>query len=812
MNVVTASQTSLASPVVETHQASADEQPTKHKTQASQDTIRSFASILRRPSLDLLRSVTQESSSSRPSIDSSVDNKYSSVRSILRDPKTPGTGQNVRFFSRDAYKVISPDESTEENFLSPPEQIRLPEHISFVDRLNQTGSVNTSTPVTRVSSPGSKSRPSLNGVFGPLETPRTKSEADGQSPTSEGSGSMSLSGPLSPPNFNANGSLDLPKQLELPDFPPGLGFDVNSPLLSSAIDLDLSLSTEGSAGTQMTSTPFKPGVLGNNKGKEKEGSIKEEESKEEKGKESILVEPVTAPKTVDETIFHAKERPPVFSPLHERSQSFSFGQTVFHSMGKSPSAATLSPAYPSSDNVRPSEDGSAVPSRTGTPSSASKPRTRAMSDTVFQSMLKDSSAGLNKPPEADINDESSRELILYANPVAEPDPFNANANTYYTPQTMIPTTPPPGLPRHTRKTSKEESLIYSLQAQLALQTELCSQYEADLRTKDEMVELLGKKVADMEKQENQKKNALRQWKKKVQELERAVRLLEEEVDSSRQESMERSVMDEASGEALRMLHRQIASLEREKKEWEKREQSLKEEVETLGVMVKERSEDVNHLKEMLWSRDEELDHGLREAKEQIDMLGNISLVGVDEELRRLAEKEQKAHEEKQAYHAAQMGWEQERAELMMKLESVQVEKTKVEEQLDMLKQQMKTKEEEFDVMKNELEAQWGHSEVASERIQQLEKAKGDAEESVAKLRREKEEVVQERDELAQRYEEVEQRVGNLELEWNESENRKMQLESEFQELWEHKEAMEKEREQVCFRCILKDNRDLVCAF
>lgn len=34
-----------------------------------------------------------------------------SVRSILKDKQTPGTGQSVRFFSRDAYRVITPDTS-----------------------------------------------------------------------------------------------------------------------------------------------------------------------------------------------------------------------------------------------------------------------------------------------------------------------------------------------------------------------------------------------------------------------------------------------------------------------------------------------------------------------------------------------------------------------------------------------------------------------------------------------------------------------------------------------------------------------------
>lgn len=795
------SRASLASPTVETD--SIHGQPSKPKTRRSQDTLRSFASVIRRPSLDLLRTATNESD--RPSVDSPIDNKANSVRSILRDPNTPGTGQNVRFFARDAFKVISPDESTEEAFLSPPSQVHAPDHSSFVDRLNQLGSSHASTPIARVSSPPSKSRPSLNGLFAPLDesSPNDSTKnASGTRQTPSGSSSefMSLSGVIAPPDFNANGSLDMDRPADHLAHPPGLSFDVGSPLLDSAIDLDFLVSGVDDGEGRVTSTPFKPSSKSAKwKEKEREESIKEEEEEESKQEErevNLNARAIT-PIVVDETIFHARERQPVFSPpLHERSQSFSFGQTVFHSMGRD------SPAYPSNDKIRPSEDGSANSPPSIPASSIGRHRSRALSDTVFQSMLRATSPMLEKhrasAPEADINDESSADLQIYASP-SEPDPFNANANTYYTPQTMIPTTPPSGMPRHTRKTSKEESLIYSLQAQLTLRTDLCSQYEADLRAKDEMVDLLGKKVADFEKQENQRKGALRQWKKKVQELERAVRLLEEEVDTSRQESMERSVMDEASGEALRMLHRQIASLEKEKKDWVEKETTMKGEVETLETLVKERSAEVMSLKEMLWTKDEsekELDSRLQEAKEQIDMLGNVSLVGIDEEeLRRLAEREQKVQEERQAYRVAEMNWEQERAEMMMKLETTRVEKAKVEEQLDSLQQQVKSREEELDVMKSELEAQWGHTETASDRIKELQQAQKNAEEEAARVRREQEEIVQERDELAQRCEEFEQRVNSLEIDWNESENKKHELECEVHELWDEKEALEKEREE-----------------
>jgi predicted nucleic acid-binding Zn-ribbon protein len=602
-------------------------------------------------------------------------------------------------------------------------------------------------------------------------------------------------------------------QADLPVFPPGLD---GSPLLDSGMDLSFSgmSSDEG----KVTSTPFKPrSKRANVKGKERDESIKEDDEYEEyrpKGEETevegILTALVSPSRVIDESVFHARERAPVFSPpLHERSQSFSFGQTMFFSMGKNSPSNPLPPPHPSSSSVLPSDTGSSNPSHlqslsppTIPPGSIGRHRSRALSDTVFQSMLRSASPAFSKSsttpsaPEAEINDECSADVQIYANPrspPSEPDPFNANANTYYTPQTMIPTTPPSGVITHTRKTSKEENLIYSLQTQLTLQTELCSQFEADLRAKDEMVELLSKKLADVEKQENRRRGALKGWKKKVQELERAVRMLEEEVDSSRRESMERSVMDEASGEALRMLHRQIASLEQEKKEWLVREAELKGEVENLEKLMKEREEEIINLKEML-RKGEELDSRSKEA-----MLGNGSLVGVnEEELKRLAEREQNVNQERQAYRAAEMGWEQERAELIMKLESVEVEKTNIEEQLDSLKGQLKAKEEEFGVMKNELEAQWSHTETASEKIAQLQQAKKSAEEEVIDVKREKEEVVKERDVLVQRCEEVEERANAIEQDWNESESKNHELECEVHELWDEKEALEKEREQVYF--------------
>ncbi|KAJ7873582.1 hypothetical protein B0H13DRAFT_1480213, partial [Mycena leptocephala] len=95
----------------------------------------------------------------------------------------------------------------------------------------------------------------------------------------------------------------------------------------------------------------------------------------------------------------------------------------------------------------------------------------------------------------------------------EPDPFSPHATTYYTPQTMIPAMPP-GAAGHARKASKEEDLILSLKTQLALQTELCGQFETDLRARDELVEVLGKKLSEVEREESKKRSVLKQWRKK----------------------------------------------------------------------------------------------------------------------------------------------------------------------------------------------------------------------------------------------------------------------------------------------------------
>ncbi|KAJ7901458.1 hypothetical protein B0H13DRAFT_2336036 [Mycena leptocephala] len=190
-------------------------------------------------------------------------------------------------------------------------------------------------------------------------------------------------------------------------------------------------------------------------------------------------------------------------------------------------------------------------------------------------------------------------------------------------QTDISVTPPgASTASHAYKPSKEEDLIFSLKTQLTLQTELCREFETDLCARDVLVDMLVRKLMDVEGEVAKKRSMLKHWKKKVAELEMACRYLEEGMEESRQESMRRSIIDEASSEALEMLHRRIAGLERENESSKMREEMLREEVGTLEALLRKKSDKMT-LKDTLWSRDKtecELQAGIQGEIEEMGKL------------------------------------------------------------------------------------------------------------------------------------------------------------------------------------------------
>jgi hypothetical protein len=252
---------------------------------------------------------------------------------------------------------------------------------------------------------------------------------------------------------------------------------------------------------------------------------------------------------------------------------------------------------------------------------------------------------------------------------------------------MMPPTPPQLT--HARTASREEDLIWSLRTQLALQQELNVQYEVDLSARSELVSSLTSKLELADKDKTQRNNALRTWKKKVQELEKVCRQLEDECERSRQESLERSVMDHASGEALRELHRVITRLEREKADGEKLAQ---ERIQNSRMNWKRREESEKRLKE-----------GINDAKEQMEIMG-----GRDEE------------EERQRQRTVSLLWNQEREELIRKVEELEKQNLALTSEPS----ESEKMAQRYAVLEAELEAQWKNTETMTQENAELKKSRG----------------------------------------------------------------------------------------
>ncbi|KAK0476083.1 hypothetical protein IW261DRAFT_1567357 [Armillaria novae-zelandiae] len=759
------SQRSLSRATVErpVHPPDMGRRPSQDLLPPSMDTGRSTPTTLLRSSLDILNKSQNESIQPSHNEDPN-DPRYGSVRSILREPNTPGTGQNVRFFSRDAYKTISPNQSMDSDSMpiSPqsPSQL-LPEGLPM-DRLQQhSPSPHSLAVVPRSASSSKAGHPSLGEVFSPIGgvsspiSPISRKETVSTSP---------FISPAAPNNSNI---FDVSQDIQLPNFaPPGLSFSMDEPSLAKGSDAPETDVAQGNfGGKAMTSTPF----ANKGKGKERADEVEEE-------KENIV------PAESNETVFRAREKSPHLPALHDRSQSFSFGQTVFFSMddkSKRSSNASTAPSVTSNDGKN------AILSNDSLQPSENKSKS-----SVLQSLMKSTSSVASHTsskcrPEADINDESSADLVVYSEKVPEPDPFSAGAKTYYTPQTNIPITPPRGAPTHVRTASKEDNVFFALQTQLSLQQELCGQYETDLRARDQLVDILGKKLADVEMEDTKRKGVLRAWKKKVAELEKTCRYLEDEVDGARQESFERSMLDTCSEEALTALQKRIVDMEREKASWRRMEDMFREEVATLEVLVKERSDDVMRLKEALWTQEEEeqrFEKSLRPLQEEVEQLGNVNIAFDDEFKKRMMEKEKEHEGEKERYTLEHAEWNQERQELHLAIERLEIEKAVLKSEAETARKDAKDDQGELRMLKAELESQWRLSEAATDKIQALETAKTTLEKQCSALQVD--------------VTELNAKIDRMEVDYNDSVNKRAEVEQQLSELWDRNVDVERERDEL----------------
>ena len=609
---------------------------------------------------------SQDGLPSTPQTAEEKSGRYNSLRSILREKNTPGTGQSVRFFSRDAYKVITPNSSAQSSELDDP---------SFFTRLQLAG---------KNTAPGRSetTRPSAREIFANStnEFGIPMSPAD-----SKPHDINSLMMPIPPPNLS--NIFDLSHEQQLPTILPG-----EHPTLQ-----DNAVEVQDESSSIVIPSP---------------------------GAESLLQASPFPPELSNSTPKLPGDETNFFSPMNELNSPssplntpFNFGMPVFRPLPSLPGETPL-PLTPTESLRAPSIASDKRSSKSSESSSLRKPnRSRAISDTVFQAMIRSASGSSSKEstPESDINDKSTPD-VSFDNP--EPDPFSIDATTYYTPGTMMPPTPPQST--HARTASREEDLIWSLRTQLALQQELNVQYEVDLSARNELVSSLTSKLEYVDKDKTQRNSVLRTWKKKVQELEKVCQQLEDECERSRQESLERSVMDHASGEALRELHRVISRLEREKTDSERLAQ---ERIQGLTDELQRREESEKRLKE-----------GINDAKEQMEIMGS----------------REEEEEERQRQRTVSVLWNQEREELIRKVEELEKKNTALASEPS----ENEKMAQQYAVLEAELEAQWKNTETMTQQNADLKKSRDG----------------------------LQQKVADLEGDWNESENRRLQLDAEMEEV------------------------------
>ena len=589
----------------------------------------------------------------------------------------------MRFFSRDAYKVISPDVSAASEAEEPP----------LIGRLRGAGGASKS----EISRARNRPRASVQDMFShPHET------STPILPSKPADATKPINSVMAPIPLDLSNIFDLSPELDIPFIAPVLG----TTLLDSAVEI-----------------------------------IDDDEE------EPTVTPQIIAPNSEEPTIVLPIER----LPTHDRSYSFSFGQKVFSAL----------PTVPADK----------IPLGAAAEIARSPSRNRSMSDTFFNPKR------TAKAPESDINDISTSSFVVYSAPAerAEPDPFRANATTYYTPGAVIPPTPPKGM--HSRKVSREEDEIFSLRTQLALQQEMCAQYELDLGARDELVNTLNLRLEVMEKDADKRKSLLRGWKKKVQELERMCRHLEEEVENSRQESFERSIMDEASGEALTQLHRQISDLERENGEIVKRGEEWRAEKEHKEELLREQELLLAKLKDELSQRDEGetlLKEGIQSAKEQME---EMMLSSAEEDLESAMMVQE--HEQERR-HQVSLEWDEERSRLITVADEAQRTREALESELDKTRGALLAKEQEVSVLTAELEAQWKNTEVTSERMEELKREKATLQNELVSL---------------------EGKLESMETDWSNSENKRLQMENEINEALAVKDELDRQRDQVCLTLV-----------
>ncbi|KDQ16900.1 hypothetical protein BOTBODRAFT_30273 [Botryobasidium botryosum FD-172 SS1] len=380
----------------------------------------------------------------------------------------------------------------------------------------------------------------------------------------------------------------------------------------------------------------------------------------------------------------------------------------------------------------------------------------------------------------------------------------------------------------------QDRLLASLRAELAVHNDISMQYEAELSSQEELVEQLSSQLeaateeCSLWRNEGERKEAkMRKMRERLRELERLCEDLNEEVERREEESVERVMLDAASGHALSVLHARISGLEntkaileakikddevkgemekeareRAEKETERLQQEVKRLAETVGAKEQEvmemrdrevrmaegagkmTEEQVQVWKEHVEKLEEtrsNLDHELQQARSELEEMRTReagSQATIAELQAEVSRREQECAELSERTRTMEFEWAEERTVLASAREAADVRCGELDaahglalEEIKQLQEQLK----DFSVMKEELEAQWQYAEKANTEIKELEI---------------------EREELAHRVVEVEAQAEELMLEKEEWEKVKVELDAELREVWEARDELEQDRDKL----------------
>ncbi|KIJ26998.1 hypothetical protein M422DRAFT_236296 [Sphaerobolus stellatus SS14] len=634
-----------------------------------------------------------------------------SIRSILRDRNTPATGRSVRFFSRDAYRVISPDASEAS---MDDQMIPKLDSQDFLTKLKQSNA----SPDESIYQTKATDQDSVEDMFSPHTAGKVRKPLPFQ--------------PRHPPRSrNHSAASSRSSHSRTDSFSFGSPASVSSSsLIIPNVPADMSNLIDTSQDNVQDIAPSVDGSL-------RETIIKEETEGEMKREEADMSM-----------------------------------NTIRRSSG-----LVLSPPFTSTPN----------PPRTG-PRAILSPE-----GTVFHSMTN---------PESQFHSFADSPSQVSGTKFFTPDASKAvNGTVYFTPE--LGKSPFPSLPSGSTGPSKTiepatlpedvdtyspEQLLACLRQQLDIQNEMAAQFEVDLTARDELVTILSAQLHTSEeslkkyRREVEKRQlAMRSLRRKVADLEALCNSLEDEVERSREETFDRSIMDEASEGALVVLHSNLGQLKGElEKVKDERTNAIQE-----RNTIKEELERLRAEHGILTVKEQQLKDSLEERTAEIgrlqDELDSASRAKADaeelvEKLRQeVEEKQHELEEEREHVRLKEEGWEADRNDLEARLEGVRSDHVAHDADVDDFKQTITEKDEKLKVLGEELEAQWSNAEKADERIKSLEGEKEGLTKSVKVLGA---------------------KVEELGAQWKEAEARRAEVEEELNDVLGAKEEVEQDRDQL----------------